>query len=412
MALGKWYDLEGRLLDQVVLAAFRAPRSYTGEDLFEINCHGGMQVRQSIMDSLIEAGADLAGPGEFSRRAFVNGKMDLTRAEAVIDLIEAESELEQRVALEEMDGSLARAVRSLSDKLLATQARLELLIEFPEYEADRETLAPIREEMLGTRSEMTQILDSWARGRVLREGYRVVIAGLPNAGKSSLLNRLLGEERAIVTREAGTTRDILEEKISLNGVPVLLTDTAGLRESDDPAEQEGIRRARRAVAKADLLIWIFDAEQAESSHAVFEELRTLPDSDCEKLLLLGKSDREGVAEYLPALREKYRTLTILPWSVHDPEAVHMLRFTILRSYHKRGAAGGSSLLLHNLRHKKWLSASAEHLSMAIDGLDKRVPPDIVAGMLRAALEDLAQITGADVSEEIADEIFSRFCVGK
>lgn len=412
MALGKWYDMQGRLLDQVVLAAFRAPHSYTGEDLFEISCHGGMQVRQSIMNSLLEAGAEAAGPGEFSRRAFVNGKMDLTRAEAVIDLIESESALEQKVALNEMEGMLARAVSSLSDSLLTTQARLEFLIEFPEHEADAESLAPIKDAMIKIKREIVSILQSWAQGRVLREGYRVVIAGLPNAGKSSLLNRLLCEDRAIVTEEAGTTRDILEEKISLDGVPVLLTDTAGLRESSNLAEQEGIRRAHEAVGKADLLMWIVDPDPDKNSLSAFEKLRPQTSSECKIVLLLGKSDLLESREYLPALRNQYPELTVLPWSIHDPDAVVTLRELILSSYQERGENSGSGLLLHNLRHKKWLTASSEHLQMAIEGLDSGLPPDIVAGMLRAALEDLAQITGVDVSEEIADEIFSRFCVGK
>lgn len=412
MAPGKWYNLQGELLDQVVLAAFRAPRSYTGEDLYEISCHGGMRVRQSIMDSLLEAGAEAAGPGEFSQRAFMNGKMDLTRAEAVIDLIEAESALEQKVALSEMDGLLARAVSSISERLLGAQARLEMLIEFPEQEAGRGQLLPICAEMRALRQEMAGILDSWAQGRILSEGYRVVIAGLPNAGKSSLLNQLLGEERAIVTDEAGTTRDILEEKIILDGVPVLLTDTAGLRESSDTAEKEGVRRARAAVSKADLLIWIYDAGQADSGLNVFEECWPLLGAGSRKILLQGKSDLGGGRSILPALQEKYPDLTILPWSIYDRAALTRLRETILESYRQGGGSESSSVLLHNLRHKKWLSAAAEHLDLALEGAEQGLPPDIVAGMLRAALGDLAQITGADVSEDIAAEIFSRFCVGK
>lgn len=404
IAFGSWMNAAGEKLDEVVLAAFRAPQSYTGEDVYEISCHGGPQIVKTVMESLMEVGAAMASAGEFTRQAFLNGKMDLTQAEAVMDLIDSESGLEQDTALREMDGILAQALRRFKEALLAVQAKTELILDFEEEDADPGELRILLTEVEGVKEDILNLLSTWKQGRVLREGYRVVIAGLPNAGKSSLLNRFLGENRAIVTEVAGTTRDTLEEKISLNGVPVWLTDTAGLHDSDDKVEQEGIRRAEEAVKKADLLLWILDPERQEESLTAWENTRQLMSPESKLIFLLGKADLDLPVRYhdLPG--------PLLHWSSQDENALDSLRKAIISTYEEEG--GQQEVLLHNLRHQACLEEAASHLTMAIEGMEKGLSLDLFAGMLRAALEALARLTGESVSEEIAEAIFSRFCVGK
>lgn len=411
MALGTFCDREGRGLDQVILSAYRAPHSYTGEDLFEISCHGGTAVRRSILESLFERGVRPAGPGEFSKRAFLNGKMDLMQAEAVMDLIHAESRLQQQTALAEVGGALSRALSEFSERLYGVEAALEMMLEFPDEEDRPEARERLRENTAALVTELDSALAGWKQGRILRDGFRLVIAGRPNAGKSSLLNELLGEERAIVSGREGTTRDTVEALMEIEGIPLLLTDTAGLRDSEDELEAEGVSRARRAAENADLILWLHDPTQAEASLAELASMKeALPQADF--LLLSGKADLDSEHKGLEDLRQAWPESQILSWQKGGASAIQALREAILARYEAAGAGSQNRLLIHNLRHKRGLEEAKKHLELALKSMDDGLTLDLTAAMLRAAQEDFAELTGREVSAELADQIFSRFCVGK
>lgn len=410
MAYGTWTDAQGQDLDQVILAAFRAPHSYTGEDLYEISFHGGTQVRNSILESLLATGARPATAGEFSKRAFLNGKLDLAQAEAVMDLIEAESRLQQDQALRDLSGTLSQAVEDLKDQVLTLMARLENILEFSEEAAEEADITAIREGLQPIREAVNQALAVWSQGRILNDKFRVCILGLPNAGKSTLLNALMGLERAIVSDISGTTRDTLEANLQIAGIPVLIIDTAGLRETADQIEREGVDRALTAAQSADLVFWLHDPLRlAESQDALASYLATAPE---QKLVpLLGKQDLFSEAErktQLQALGEDQ----VLIWSQAQPELLDPIRRQIKIAYDSLGSGQSGNIFLHNLRHKDLLEQAKQALDLADQSLEDQTALDMTAAMLRSAEEALASLSGSQVSDELVDSIFSRFCVGK
>ena len=411
IALGWWEDGQGKRLDQVLLSAFREPYSYTGEDLYEISCHGGYATRSAILSSLFDAGIRPAEAGEFTKRAFMNGKMDLLQAEAVMDLIDAESEKQRSTALSEIDGALSRASLAFSKALYELQAEVEMLLEFPEYAEDHGgkggQLLKKTEKLLG---DLELALQSWTQGRVLSEGFHVTLCGLPNVGKSTLFNLLLGKDRSIVADLAGTTRDTVTEHAQIGGVPVCLTDTAGLWLSDDGIEREGIKRARAAAKEADLIIWLQDPEQAKASTRELKELLQFCGEGKPGILLAAKSDLNVGEDQSDALRAVCPTWNFLPWSDKDPEALKALRRAISEAYDQLGS--GSETLIHNLRHRTLLQKAQHELSMAASVFREGQSLDLAAAMFRAAQEQFAEMRGEQVSDELAEQIFSRFCVGK
>lgn len=408
IAYGSWHDLEGRELDQLLLSAFRAPHSYTGEDLFELSHHGGSQVRRSLLESLYAAGARPAEAGEFSKRAFLNGKMDLTEAEAVMDLIAAESERQQELALQEMSGSLARAVASLRQDLLHILASLENILEFSEENVEESDLAFLRQSLAEVLSQIEQTLAGWRQGKLLADAFRVSILGLPNAGKSSLLNSMLGESRAIVSDISGTTRDTLEARVQIAGLPVLLTDTAGLRESEDLIEQEGVNRAIAAAGQADLVLWLHDPLQAEASLKAVAELRQELGAELPIYELLGKCDLPQAQ----VLAQSLQADTYIYWSKEDASRLDALRDLIARAYEDLGPEQAGGVLLHNLRHKQLLDQAKAALDLAMQSLADPEALDMTAAMIRNALASISAISQAEISDQLVEEIFSRFCVGK
>ena len=386
-----------RMIDQVMLAVHRAPASYTGEDLVEINCHGGILVTARVLEACLRAGARAARPGEFSERAFLNGKMDLTQAEAVMDLIRAQSDLALRSANEQLEGRLGAEVREIRAQLIEMIAHVEAAIDFPEEDIAPDEGGKLRARLDSVRQKMSDLLATAEQGRILREGVRAVIYGPTNAGKSSLLNRLLGYDRAIVSERPGTTRDTIEEVINLRGIPIRLLDTAGLCDSADELEREGMARTERSLATADLLLQVLDRNVAKP--AQFQENPT----EQIELVLLNKSD-------LPEHPD---------WKNHDALRISCLEENGLRGLEEaiidkisRHHLRPESALAINARHRDCLRRALESCELARVTMNDGLAPEYMAVDLRAALRAVGEITGEENAEEILDSLFAQFCIGK
>lgn len=415
LGVGYWHDFtSGQLVDQVVLSCFRGPNSYTGEDVYEVSCHGSPYVREAILASLLAAGAQAAGPGEFSRRAFVNGKLDLAEAEAVMDMIAAESSRQNQVALRQLRGQLSDAMAELREDFYQVLGQIEMVIEFPDHEDSPEKRATILGRIKALARVLEEAVASFKQGRVVREGYRVVIAGRPNVGKSSLLNALAGSDKAIVTDQAGTTRDIIEAQIIIDGLAVSLTDTAGLRTTRDLVEQEGISRAKEAIDGADLIFYLFSPEDASSWAGDLAQLEAWLAAGKNLVAVAAKEDLDRHADLVDYLQTALagREVELLTFSKYQKNQVKKVKDQIIKSFNKLGRTESDAILITHLRHKQVLSQSLDHVQEAISALQANIPLDLVSGLLRAGAEDLAEITGDEVSEELIERIFSEFCVGK
>lgn len=391
-------DAAGRTLDDVLLTVFRGTRSFTGEPVVELACHGGRLVTRRVIGRLLECGARPAGPGEFTERAFLNGKLDLTQAEAVMDLISAQSDLALRAAHEQLEGGIGRQTAALREDLIGLVAHLEAWIDFPEEDIDPDTGDLFKQRVAGVRHGIARLLATAEQGRILREGVRTVICGRPNAGKSSLLNLLLGSERAIVSDEAGTTRDTIEEMIVLGGIPLRLVDTAGLRGEAGGIEREGMRRTLLEAGRADLLLVVRDATLPAADSAV-----DLPDSD-RIVTVLNKADLGVHPDWSG---EKGIRL-----SCTSGEGLDQLRETIRESLDLGEADWGEHAVAINTRHRDCLRRADQALETAGVLLESGSAPELAALELRTSLESLGEIAGKIDSEEILGAIFSRFCIGK
>ena len=384
----------GEIVDQVLVTVFEAPASYTGEDVVEIGCHGGILLAAHVLELVLRQGARAADPGEFTHRAFLNGKLDLTRAEAVMDLISARTPLAMRAAAEQLQGRLGDEVAGIRADVLETVVHLEAWIDFPEEGIDPATGVLLLEKISSASSRIERLLSTAESGRVLREGVRVAIVGRPNAGKSSLLNRLLGMERAIVSPVPGTTRDTIDEAACLRGILFRLTDTAGLRETEDPVEREGVDRARRTIEQADLVLHVLDASTD------FDE----PSLRDREILVANKVDliREGASSPANAVRVSSKS------GEGFPELVEAM----IRETCGQHLSAGQSLAAVNARHKTLLESASAALQAGAALIRAGEPPELPAIELRAALDAIGRIIGAADTEEILGEIFGRFCIGK
>lgn len=397
---GRVVDAAGGVIDHVLLTWFPGPASFTGEDVVEIACHGGVLVTGLVLRRLLEAGAESAGPGEFTRRAFLNGKMDLTQAEAVMDVISAQTEMSLRAARRQLEGALGREVGQLRANLLGILAHVEAYIDFPEEDIDPDTGEALLSRMAGVAEGISRLVATAGEGRILREGLRTVIAGAPNAGKSSLLNRLSGFERAIVSELPGTTRDTIEEVISLRGFPLRLVDTAGLRDgSGDRIEEEGMERARRQLASADLVLEVVDATLPPGSRAlppVGEGVR--------HLLVLNKSDL--------GRHPGWEEVQGIPVSCRTGDGLEALADRIVSHITDgKGVEGGMEIAV-SARHRECLERALRSLRSAMDEFRQGAAPEFPAVDLRAAMDALGEVAGRVDTEELLGEIFSRFCIGK
>jgi tRNA modification GTPase len=384
-----------RKLDDVLLTVFRAPHSYTGEDVVEIGCHGGVLVVRTILSALLRAGARAAEPGEFTRRAYRHGKLDLTQAEAVMDVVRAQTDLALRAAQEQLGGALGGRIRVARAHLLEVQAHLEAALDFPDEDIAPDAGAALRARVANALTDIEALLATAAQGRVLREGLRTVIFGAPNVGKSSLLNRLLGFERAIVSARPGTTRDVIEETIVLHGVPVRLLDTAGLRESDDEIEQAGMERTRRALGEADLVLQVVDASTVAPARGEPRPARSL--------LVLNKCDLGADPSWSAADGVRVSCVT--------GEGLGALGEAIAARA-LGGAAREDWTVAINARHQSCLERAATALRAVLAGLDEGRAMDLVAEDLRMAMEAIGEIVGRADAEELLGIVFGQFCIGK
>jgi len=390
---GKIHDGED-VLDQVLVTTFQAPASFTGEDMAEITCHGGILLAARILETVLRSGARTADAGEFSQRAFFNGKIDLTRAEAIMDIIRARTAPALRAAALQLEGRLGQEILALRDTVLEVVAHIEAWIDFPEEGIDPATGSHLLAKINAAIERTERLLSTADEGRVLREGIRVAIVGLPNAGKSSLLNRLLGMDRAIVSEVPGTTRDTIEESACLRGILFRLTDTAGLRETNDPVEQEGVARSGRAMENADLVLHIFDAS-ATTPPAPLNDREILVANKC---------------DLLPT--ESLKHTGAIAVSSLTGEGFDALLDAMTNANGSKHTGTGDSLAAINARHKALLESAAISLRAAAELVQTSAPPELAAVELRSSLDALGRIVGATDTEDILGEIFSRFCIGK
>lgn len=393
-------DARGETLDDGMLAVFHGPRSFTGEDTVEFTGHGGMLVTAEILARIIECGATHAGPGEFTQRAFLNGKLDLTQAEGVMDLISAQTRLAMRAARSQLEGTLGKRTVEARDALLDTLAHLEAWIDFPEEDIDPQTGEAFRNGVGKVLATIDSLLSTADQGRILREGVRTVIFGEPNVGKSSLLNRLLGFERAIVSDIAGTTRDTIEETINLHGIPLRLIDTAGVREAGDTIEAAGIQRTVRQIESADLLLEVVDASLPRPERAVY------PSTRANHLLVLNKSD---LGEH-PDWQSSPDAVRL---SCERGDGFDALSTAIRDRLHFGEADWGDHAVAINARHKTSLERARVALAEALALLEQTgTDPELAAIDMREALDALGEIPGKLDTEDLLGVIFSSFCIGK
>lgn len=402
----------GEVIDEAVALVMRAPRSYTREDVVEVGCHGGGAVMRRVLDAFVAAGARLAEPGEFTRRAFLNGRIDLIQAEAVAELVSAQSDAARRAALAQLGGGLSRRIGELRQVVVRCLAHLETLIDFPEDEVDELPPTALRRELVGISERLAELAEGYREGRLIREGVRVAIVGKPNAGKSSLLNALLGEDRALVTDIPGTTRDVIQESVMAGGVALVLQDTAGVRETDDPVERLGVMRSRRAAREADVVVVVLD-DTTGFEDADFEVLKELHSERV--VLAINKVDTGMRRVNREHLKQALGERPVVEISARDGTGLSRLKDAIRnQALAEGGTVGGQRerVIVTRARHYQVLKASAEAVQRAADAVEEGLAPELVAVELREALRLLGELTGETVSDDVLDVIFREFCIGK
>jgi tRNA modification GTPase len=400
---GHVVDPAGETVDEALISVMRAPSTYTREDVIEIHCHGGMMPLRRTLGLLISAGARQAEPGEFTKRAFLNGRIDLAQAEAVMDIIRAKTDLSLRAANEQLLGGLSGEIAALRDRLLSLTAAVEAGIDFPEEDIETGTGQPLADEADGLLAAVDSLLSGYAYGRILRDGFATAIVGKPNVGKSSLLNALLKQNRAIVTEVPGTTRDVLEEYLNIAGVPLKILDTAGIRHSHDIVEQEGIRRSIGAIASADIVLFVLDGSQpfTDEDRRVMNEAQGKP-----VIAIVNKSDLPRKLEQLnePAAQVAVSCLT--------GEGLEDLKRAISEQVQQGTISSREHVWAVNQRHKTALEQTRENLQRALESITSGLSPEFISLDLRGALDSLGLIIGATYTEDILERIFNDFCIGK
>lgn len=401
--------VEERLMDEVMLSVMKQPRTFTREDVVEINCHGGIVVVNQLLQLVLRQGARLAEPGEFTKRAFLNGRVDLSQAEAVMDLIRAKTDKAMNLAINQLDGNLSHLIRQLRQDILQTLAQVEVNIDYPEYDDVEElTTRLLLEKAQMVKAQIESLLATAQQGKILREGLSTAIIGRPNVGKSSLLNHLLKEEKAIVTDIAGTTRDVIEEYVNVRGVPLKLIDTAGIRDTEDVVEKIGVERSRKALKEAELILLVLN--QSERITPQDQQLLTLTEGT-RRIILLNKTD-------LPAqiTSEKLRSYItdepVFSVSVLNNEGLDQLEQAIADLFFGGKTTDKDASYLSNTRHIALLENAAYSLSEVIEGIEAGMPVDLVQIDMTRCWDYLGEVVGDSVQDELITQLFSQFCLGK
>ena len=399
------------VIDEVLIMLMRGPHSFTGEDTVEIDCHGGVFVVKKILETLIKYGARPAEPGEFTKRAFLNGRMDLSQAEAVIDVIQSKNEYALKSSVSQLKGNVKQKITDIRSKIIYHTAFIETALDDPEHislDGYEETLMEVSQEII---EELRKLIDSADDGRIVKEGIRTVIVGKPNAGKSSLLNALLGEERAIVTDIAGTTRDVLEETINLQGISLNIMDTAGIRDTSDVVEKIGVDKARSHAEDADLIMCVVDAASPldENDEEIFRLIEKK-----KAVVLLNKSDLDMIVTK-DEIEERYfkgKNVPIIEISAKNEQGIDILEQSLKDMFYNGELSFNSEVYITNVRHKTALIQALESIKKVVESIENQMPEDFYSIDLMDAYESLGSITGETIGEDLVNEIFSKFCMGK
>ncbi|HEY4543528.1 MAG TPA: tRNA uridine-5-carboxymethylaminomethyl(34) synthesis GTPase MnmE [Tissierellaceae bacterium] len=397
-----------KIIDEVLITFMKEPYTYTRENMVEIYCHGGIISVRKVLELLLKSGAVMAEAGEFTKRAFLNGRLDLSQAEAVIDIIKAKTDKSLEVSVNQLDGSLSNKVRSIRDIIIKMMAHIEASIDFPEEDIEDVTYNELLEDAEKVQCEIQKLLDTSSRGKILRDGIKTVILGRPNVGKSSLLNAILNENRAIVTDIPGTTRDIIEEFVNIDGIPLKIIDTAGIRETEDVVEQIGVTRARESIKDADLIISIFDASRqlTEEDYDIIDIV-----NENNSIVLLNKIDLNSAYD-IEKLQELIPEKTIISASVLKEQGIEELIEEIKNMFYKGEVNMDSDIVITNIRHKNQLDKSLANIKSAIEDIKMEVPLDCVEVDLRDCWDNLGEISGDTIGEDVLDRVFKEFCIGK
>lgn len=396
------------IVDEVLVSYFKAPRSYTTENMCEINTHGGNIVVKKILELCLKNGANLAEPGEFTKRAFLNGRIDLLQAESVIDVINSKSERELKTGIKQLEGILSKKIKEIKQEIMDVMVNVDVSIDYPEYDVEEVTDNQVLNMLNSVQEKLEKLEKSFDNGKIIKEGIKTAIIGKPNAGKSSLLNAILKEDRAIVTEYEGTTRDTIEEFVNIEGVPLKLVDTAGIRDAKDEVEKIGIAKSKEIAKEADLIIAIFD-----SSKELTAEDKEILDiiKNKKSIILLNKSDLNCI---LKENDERFTNISdnVLKISALEGNGLEELYELIAKMFSLNEINLDNDVIITNIRHKNLISKAIENVKEARKTIEENMPVDIVAIFIKNILEDLGNITGEFVTDDIINEIFSKFCLGK
>lgn len=398
----------GEVIDEVLVSYFKAPKSYTMENMCEINSHGGNIIVKKILELCLKNGAELAEPGEFTKRAFINGRIDLVQAESVIDIINAKSEKEVKTGIKQLEGLLSKEIAEIKQEIMDVMINIEVSIDYPEYDVEDVANAEITDMLDSVKKKLERLERSFDNGKVIKEGIKTAIIGKPNAGKSSLLNAILKEDRAIVTEYEGTTRDTIEEFVNINGIPLILIDTAGIRETKDEVEKIGIAKSRETANTADLIIAIFDASKEIDE----EDLEVIDFIKNKKaIIILNKMDLKAKID---ENNENLKKLSgnIIKMSALKNIGIDKLYEKITEMFNLNEINLDNENVITNVRQKNLITKAIENVKKAKETIEQKMPIDIVAIFIKDILEDLGKITGEVVTEDIIEEIFANFCLGK
>lgn len=403
----------GKVVDTVLVSYFKNPKSYTGEDVCEINCHGGVQITREILQLVLANGARLAEPGEFSKRAFLNGKMDLTKAEAVINLINSKNTTQARIAANNLEGDLYKKIKEVREELIELMAHIEVSVDYPEYDYDEvendNVISLLNKKII----EINNILSTYEQGKYIKDGVNVVILGKPNVGKSSLLNTLSRSQKAIVTEIPGTTRDVIEERINIGNIILNLSDTAGIRKTDDFVEKIGVKRSIEKIDEADLVIYLLNVE-SDIDDEDKEILSKIQNKGIKLITVINKIDKGQKLKFDSILDElkRFGVKEVIKMSVLNNEGIDELKNKIEEIFNTNDLDFENELIITNERHRDLLNKSKEYLEIAKKEIENNEPIDIVSIVIKNATKSLGEIIGADVNQDIVNKIFEKFCLGK